>query len=186
MHKKHSATRKSKDSRAGNGLYIKAACSELPATRVFQHFSLGSEKTWRACPCCLHSWIHGKDCLIWNLTRAVRLQGDMREGIQVGGREVAVKGSNTGQRVLKAKCAVDSGITSKFQGGKKWNRTKLNGEKKHTDSSSECKQNTKLWGFLLVRESCLLWSGGCSMCYMFPSQVCWDSTRAVKALELLC
>lgn len=43
----------------------------------------------------------------------------MREGIQVGGREVAVKGSNTGQRVLKAKCAVDLGITSKFHGGKK-------------------------------------------------------------------
>lgn len=40
----------------------------------------------------------------------------MREGIQVGGREVAVKGSNVGQRVLKAKCAIDS---SKFQGEKK-------------------------------------------------------------------
>lgn len=38
------------------------------------------------CPCCLHSWIHGKDCLIWNLTWAMRLQGDMDEGIQVGGR----------------------------------------------------------------------------------------------------
>lgn len=39
------------------------------------------------CPCCLHSWIHGKDCLIWNLTWAMRLQGEMRERIQVGGRE---------------------------------------------------------------------------------------------------
>lgn len=43
----------------------------------------------------------------------------MREGIQVGGREVAVKGSSTGQRVLKAKCAIDLGITSKFQEKKK-------------------------------------------------------------------
>lgn len=40
----------------------------------------------------------------------------MWEGIQVGGREVAVKGSNSGQRVLKAKCATDSWIPSKFQG----------------------------------------------------------------------
>lgn len=97
------------------GLYSEAACSELPHTRLFQHFSLGSGKTWRACPCCLHSWSHGKDCLIWNLTWAIRLHGDVREGIQVGEREVTVKGSNTGQRLLEAKCAIDLGIMSKLQ-----------------------------------------------------------------------
>lgn len=60
---------------------------ELPASSIFQHFCLRSEKTWRACPCCLHSWVHGKDCLIWNMTWAMRLQGEMSERIQVGGRE---------------------------------------------------------------------------------------------------
>lgn len=162
MHRKHSATRKTNDSRAANGLSSEVACSELPAAGVSQHFSPSFEETWRACPWCLHSWIHGKDCLIWNLTWALRLQGDMREGIQVGGREVAVRGSNTGQGVLKPKCAIDSWITSRFQGGgKKRNRTQLNGENKHTNSSSKCKKNTKPLGFL--------WSGGCSVCCPFIS-----------------
>lgn len=52
-------------------------------------------------------------------------------------------GNNTGQSVLKAKCAVDSGITDKFQEERKKHRKKLNVEKKHKDSSSESKQNTK-------------------------------------------
>lgn len=32
---------------------------------------------------------------------------------------MAVRGNNTGQSVLKAKCAIDSGITDKFQEEKK-------------------------------------------------------------------
>lgn len=56
-----------------------------------------------------------------------------------------MRGNNTGQSVLKAKWAIDSGITDKFQEEeeKKRHRKKLNVEKKHKDSSSESKQNTK-------------------------------------------
>lgn len=55
-----------------------------------------------------------------------------------------MRGNNTGQSVLKAKCAIDSGITDKFQEEEKKKHSKeLNVEKKHKDSSSESKQNTK-------------------------------------------
>lgn len=33
---------------ADNRLYIEAACTDLPASSIFQHFCLRSEKTWRA------------------------------------------------------------------------------------------------------------------------------------------
>lgn len=79
---------------------------------------------------------------------------------------MAARGSKAGQSVLKAKCAIDPGKTNK----KKEHRKKLSVEKKHKDSSSESKQNMKPRGFLLVRESCLLWSGGC---YSFPSITCF-------------
>lgn len=38
--------------------------------------------------------------------------------------------------MLKAKCAIDSGITDKFQEEEKKHRKKLNVEKKHKDSQA--------------------------------------------------
>lgn len=46
-------------------------------------------------------------------------------------------------------------------------------------------RSRKPWGFLVVRESCLLRSGVCSACYSFPTVTHTTSTRTVTASSAL-
>lgn len=48
----------------GHRSSVRTACGELLVFRFFRHFFTHSEKTWRAGPYCLYSWLHGKDWLI--------------------------------------------------------------------------------------------------------------------------
>lgn len=93
---------------------------------------------------------------------------------------MAARGSNAGQSVLKAKCAIDSGKTNNFflcsfflkcgeeaQGQLKREQTEHEAPR---FPAGEGVMPPVVWGLLFFPIS-----------YMLPSQVCWDSTREVKA-----